>query len=63
MTGKVGQHQLLKGGYDSRREGVCENRDCGTRTTRRVIQGRWLCYECYKRVELKLSTGSTQRGL
>ena len=63
MTGKLGQHQLLKGGNDPRREGVCENRDCGTRTTRRVIQGRWLCYECYKRVELKLSTGSTQRGL
>ncbi len=63
MTGKLGQHMLLRGGYDSRRDGICENRDCGIKTSRRVIGGRWLCYECYKRAELNLRIGSTQRGL
>lgn len=63
MTGKLGQHMLFKGGYDVRREGVCENRDCGTRTTRRVINGRWLCYDCYRKEELNLKYGSAERGM
>ncbi len=63
MTGKLGQHMLLRGGYDSRREGVCENRDCGIRATRRVINGRWLCYDCYRKEELNLKYGSAERGM